>query len=344
MKKLLNILYITNPDIYLSKDGENVIAKLNNIIALRVPVHTLEGIVYFGYASITPQLLEFLCERNVHISYISPYGNRFIAKIQSPISGNVRLRRAQYKVADDVYQSINYSVNFVIGKLYNSRCVLQRLLRDHPNISSFKEVNASINELAKIIDKCRRVKDLKTLRGYEGQGARKYYGVFGSLITDKNLGFCFRGRSRRPPLDEVNALLSFLYTLLAHDVKAALETVGLDPQVGFMHLERPGRASLALDIMEELRPYIVDRATINMINNKQVSISDFLIKENGSVLINTEARKKVLEYWQNKKKQEVKHPYIKEKVNIGLIPFIQSQLLARSIRGDMEEYPPFLMR
>ena len=313
IRHLLNTIYITQPDMYLSKDGETILIQQKGQTIKQLPIHNIEGIVMMANGTITPQLINMCSENNIHVSFIS-YTNKFLVNIQNPIQGNVRLRRKQYQISDQKDESVEIARSFLIGKVYNSRCVLQRLLRDHPNSDNKGTVSYAVDRLAIGLKQVQKCNNLKSLLGVEGEAAKNYYSVFNNLITALNSDMIFMGRSRRPPLDEVNAMLSFFYTLLAHDCTAALETVGLDPQVGFYHQERPGRASLALDMMEELRPYLVDRFVVTLINNKQVSKNDFYQKENGAVFLKDEIKKKALQLWQMRKQDLIEHPFLKEKI------------------------------
>lgn len=343
VRKLLNTLYVTSPEAYLGRDGENLLIRIDDEIRFRIPIHNLESIVSFGYTGASPALMHLCASRGVALSFLTPSG-RLLAKVTSPVKGNVLLRTAQYDLSGDEHSSILFARNFVLGKLINCRTVLRRFLRDHCNEDGVKEVAVAADTLSLQIEKVMNVASLDQLRGIEGEGARTYYGVFDHLILESKDVFFFHKRTRRPPLDLTNAVMSFLYSLLSHDCAAALDTVGLDPQVGFLHRIRPGRASLALDLMEELRPYLVDRLTLSMINNRQILKSDFVSKESGGVLLTDEGRKKVIDGWQTRKQQQVMHPYFQERVALGLIPHAQAMLLARCIRGDIEGYPPFLIR
>jgi CRISPR-associated protein Cas1 len=342
MRKLLNTLYVTTPDSFLHRDGENVIIKVNNEERFRIPIHNLEGIVCFGYMGASPQLMQLCVENNVGLSFLTPHGN-FQARVNGRVRGNVLLRRTQYRMADSVDDSLNIAKGFITGKLINCRTVLNRSIRDHGDIIKCDDIKFAeellIENLLKI-DECR---NSDTLRGIEGNCAKFYFNVFDELILKQKDDFYLSERNRRPPLDNMNALLSFLYTLLAHDVESALETVGLDPYVGFFHTDRPGRASLALDVMEELRPFMADRLALNLVNLKQISGSDFLKKENGGVLMTDSGRKEVLGAWQKRKQDQIIHPYLNEKISVGLIPYVQAMLLARFLRGDIDGYPPFFM-
>lgn len=340
MRKLLNVLYLTQDDFYISKEGESIVIEKDHKKVTQLPLHNFEGIVILGNSTITPNLIKACSEKKINISFI---GNTydFEVRIQPRISGNVILRKMQYRISDSEEESHKIAENCCIGKLFNCNNVLKRLTRDHTD-SVTQEVYNSIETIKHCIKRIRNCKDNTILLGIEGEAARCYYGVFNELILNKE--FAFNGRSRRPPLDEVNAMLSFFYTLLAHDVSSGLQAMGLDPQVGFYHKIRPGRDSLALDIMEELRPYLVDRFVLSMINNRMVKANDFFRQDSGGVYLTQDQKKILLNEWQLRKKDIITHPFLNEKVEIGLIPYIQAQLLARYIRGDIDGYPPFLMK
>lgn len=343
MRKLRNVLYITNPKTYLSRDGESVTVNVEKKEIARVPIHNLEGIVCFGFMGASPSLMELCCTNDVGLSFISPYG-KFLARVGGKVSGNVLLRKTQYLLSDEADESARLAKYFVLGKLMNCRSVLQRFSRDYPSAVDV----AFRNNFSKLTDGIARIKSeylpLNELRGMEGMLSKFYFSCFDDLILSRDAAFSFDVRSRRPPLDRVNALLSFSYSLIAADCASALESVGLDPQVGFLHRLRPGRPSLALDLMEEFRPYLGDRFVLSLINNHVVRSSDFVVKENGAVLLTDEARKTVLTAWQKRKQEEIMHPYLEEKIQIGLLPYAQALLLARHLRGDIDGYPPFLMR
>lgn len=343
LRKLLNVLYVTSPEAYLAKDGENVLVLVGEETKLRIPIHNLEGIVCFGYTGASPALMHLCAERNVTLSFHSESG-RFLARVTGRVSGNVLLRRKQYRTADNLEESLKFAKGFIFGKIYNSRCVLQRFLRDHGDKGDFQDVQEGVRFLSLQLQKVVNCINESVLRGIEGESARAYYSLFDNLILEEKEVFRFNGRSRRPPLDLTNSLLSYLYTLLSHDCFSALETVGLDPQVGFMHKERPGRSSLAMDLMEELRPYLVDRLTLSLINNRQVDKKGFIVKESGGVIMTDEMRKVIIAAWQKRKQEEITHPFLGEKIAIGLIPYAQAMLLARHLRGDLDAYPPFLMK
>lgn len=343
MRRLLNTLYVTIPDAYLACDGENVLIKHKDEIKFRVPVHNLEGIVCFGFAGASPGLMHLCCERGVSLSFLTIYG-KFMGRVTGRISGNVLLRRSQYKWSDDQAIATRMARRFIAAKIINSRAVLHRVLRDHPEAIDVDLITTTIKKMAYFARQLDKADNLNEVRGIEGQVANLYFGRFNQLILTQKEEFCMSGRNRRPPLDRINALLSFLYTLLAHEVAAAVESVGLDPQVGFLHRDRPGRLSLALDLMEELRPHFADRLAVTLVNRNQISSSGFIIKENGAIIMNDETRKEVLIAWQKRKQDKIIHPYLEEKVSLGLVPYIQAMLLARHIRGDLEDYPPFFWK
>ena len=343
MKKLLNTLYITLEDSYLSLDGENVVVIDGDREIGRVPLHNLEGIVSFGYRGTSPALMGACAEKNISLCYLTPQG-RFLARVTGRIKGNVLLRKRQYKSSMDEQESLEIAKNCIFGKVYNCRWVLERAIRDHGmQIDKEKVKNASL-KLKHALTLIREARSKEQLRGYEGEAASIYFGVFDELILQQKKDFGFSGRNRRPPMDNTNALLSFSYTLLTNTMASALETVGLDPYVGYLHTERPGRASLALDMIEELRPVIADRFVLLLINKRMIQGKAFKKKENGAVIMSDDARKLVLAEWQNKKKETLMHPFLQEKVEWGMIPFAQAMLLARYLRGDLDGYPPFLWK
>jgi CRISPR-associated protein Cas1 len=343
MRQLLNTLYVTNPEASLFKEGETVEVKIEKETKLKIPIHTLGGIVIFGNIYCSPPLLALCAKNQVAVSFMSEYG-RFLAKVVGPVSGNVLLRREQYRCADDLEKSAEIARGIVAAKIANGRSVLQRSLRDHQESSGSEEIQAAIDRMAGIIRKLGERLPLEIVRGLEGEAGNLYFGVFAHLITAQKDEFIFETRNRRPPTDRVNSLLSFLYTLLTHDVTSALETTGLDPAVGFLHRDRPGRPGLALDLIEELRPFLADRIVLSLINRNQIRGKHFEILETGSVLIDADARKEILTTYQSRKQEEIMHPYLGEKVRIGLLPFIQAMLLARHLRGDIDGYPPFIWK
>jgi CRISPR-associated protein Cas1 len=346
MRRHLNTLYVTSDGAWLTKEGANVVVSREKTELGRVPIHTLGGIVCFGRIGVTPPLMGFCAEQGVRISFLNENG-RFLARVEGPISGNVLLRREQYRRADDREATTDLVRPIVVGKALNSRAVIRRALRDHGEAVAEAEATALDAAETRLTDIARRTAkagNADALRGLEGEAAQVYFGVFDHLIRAQKEEFRFAGRSRRPPLDGVNALLSFLYTLLVHDCRSAAESVGLDPAVGFLHRDRPGRPSLALDLMEELRPVLADRIALTLINRRQISTNDFRCLENGAVLLTDTGRKMVLIAYQERKRDELTHPFIGEPVTLGLVPHVQAQLLARHLRGDIDGYPPFVWR
>ncbi len=343
MKKYLNTLFITTQGAYLSKEGETVVVSVDKEKHLQVPIHALGGIICFGNVLCSPFVLGFCAENNVAISFLSEYGH-FLASVHGKVSGNVLLRREQYRRADDANYCSEVSRALLIGKISNCRAVLERALRDHADKIDSQKISFVSNSLRYSLKQFDRKIDLDTLRGIEGDAAHIYFSVFDHLIVAQKDDFKFEERNRRPPLDEVNCLLSFLYTLLAHDARSALESVGLDSCVGFLHKDRPGRPGLALDMMEEFRPFLADRLALSLINREQVQKRGFTKSESGAVLMNDETRKVVLTAYQKRKQEEIMHPYLKETVNIGLLFYIQALLLSRHLRGDLDGYPVFIWR
>ena len=343
MKKLLNTLYVTSEDSYLSLDGENVVIFNQTQEMGRIPLHNLEAIVSFGYRGASPALMGGCAGRNISLCFLTPQG-KFLARITGSVKGNVILRKRQYEASIDSDISLGIARNCILGKVYNSRWVLERATRDHGlqvDVEQMKRASGFLKDSLGYIEACT---DMAQLRGYEGEAASVYFGVFNQMILQQKKDFAFSGRNKRPPLDNVNAMLSFVYTLLTGMVASALETVGLDPYVGFMHADRPGRVSLALDLIEELRPVLADRFVLALINRKMITGKDFTKKEDGAVLMSDKARKNLLTEWQNRKKDVITHPYLGEKVEWGMIPFVQAMLMARFLRGDIDEYPPFFWK
>jgi len=340
MKKLLNTLYVSTQGSYLCHEGESVLVRVEKETRLRLPIHMLGGIVCFGQVSCSPPLLGLCGERGVHVSFMTERG-QFLARVTGPVSGNVLLRREQIRRSDDTAASCTLARGFVLGKLANSRTVLQRALRDH---GENPILNTAIDGIANVIQRVRRTEDIDILRGLEGEAANYYFSAFNGLLVSQQEAFQMTGRNRRPPLDPMNALLSFLYTLLAHDCEAALEGIGLDPQIGFLHALRPGRPSLALDLMEEFRSILADRVAVSLINLNQIAKKGFTVTESGAVTMDDDTRKTVLQTWQKKKQEIVQHPFLEERVEVGLLPHVQAMLLARHLRGDIDAYPPFLLK
>lgn len=343
MRKLLNTLYVTSPDTYLSLDGENVVVKKSEAELLRLPLHNIEGIIAFGYTGASPALMGACARKNISLSFMTQSG-RFLARIVGENYGNVTLRKEQYRISDSNALSASVARNFIMGKVFNARWVIERATRDYALRLDVDKLKSASQFMAKSLKDIAVCNDLEQLRGLEGEAASQYFGVFDDLILQQKDDFFFNCRNKRPPLDNVNAMLSFVYTLLAHDAAGALETVGLDPYVGFLHRDRPGRISLALDLMEELRPIYADRFVLSAINKKVVNSGGFTHKENGAVVMDDETRKAFLAAWQAKKQENITHPFLNEKIEWGLVPYIQAMLLARYIRGDLDQYPPFLWK
>lgn len=343
MKRHGNTLYVTTQGSYLAKEGEAIAVRVEHETRLRVPIHNLDGVVCFGQVSASPFLLGFCAERGVRVSMLTERG-QFLARVEGPVSGNVLLRREQYRRADSPEHSAAIARSFLAGKVANGRWVLLRWLRAPTGSCGEEAVRRAADLLRWELRELAGESDLDALRGIEGRAARLYFEVFDHLIARQKEGFAFPGRNRRPPQDPVNALLSFLYTLLRHDCEAALEAVGLDSAVGFLHRDRPGRASLALDLMEELRPYLADRLALSLINKQQVRAEGFTREPGGGVWMDADTRKTVITAYQKRKDDEIVHPFLDDKTTVGLVPHLQALLLARTLRGDLDAYPPFVAR
>ena len=343
MKKLLNTLFVTSEDIYLSLDGENVVANRDKQVIARYPLHTLQNIVSFSYPGASPALMGVCAEKGIGMAFCTPKG-RFLARVCGENTGNVLLRREQYRIADDRRKSCLIARNMVFGKLFNSRWSVERTVRDHGMRVEREALSHASQGLQGLLRQVMDTEEPETLRGLEGAGAVTYFNVFDEMILNRKADFFFSGRNRRPPLDRVNAMLSFAYSLLTHDCASALESVGLDAYVGFLHTDRPGRASLSLDLMEELRPCMADRFVLTLINNRMINPEDFQNQDSGAVLLTDSGRRTFLKAWQEKKRETLTHPFLKEKLTWGMIPYVQALLLARYIRGDLDAYPPFLWK
>jgi CRISPR-associated protein Cas1 len=346
MKRLLNTIYVTSEDAWLRKDGANLVVEVEGTERGRAPLHMLDGVISFGRAGASPALMAACAEAGITLSYVDPNG-RFLARVEGARSGNVLLRRTQYRLADDPARAASIVRAIVIAKTANQRAVVRRALRDHADTLAASALDALSSAERRLTDVGRRslvTADVDSLRGVEGEAGLTYFGIFATLIRVDDAAFSFAGRSRRPPLDRVNALLGFLYAMLGHDCRSALETHGLDPQVGFLHADRPGRASLALDLMEELRPVLADRLTLSLINRRQLVADDFVVEEAGGVRLTDDARKRVLVAWQERKREELRHPFLEETIPLGLVASVQAQLLARHLRGDLDGYPAFIWK
>ncbi len=344
MKSHLNTLYVTTDGAYLARRGETVLVRVEKQTKLQLPVHTIESIVSLARVGVSPSLMKLAGERGIAISLCDGHG-RFQARISGFTGGNVLLRREQYRRADDDARSAEVARAVVAGKIANGRQVLLRFGRDaDANAPGRAEVARAADGLAASLRSLDAKPDLDRTRGIEGDAANVYFSVFDHLLTHQKDTFRFTSRNRRPPLDPVNCLLGFLYAVLAHDCRSALECVGLDPAVGFLHRDRPGRPGLALDLMEEFRPVLVDRLVMSLVNRGQVNAADFKTAENGAVTLTDAARRSVLVAWQKRKQSTIVHPFIGEKVTLGLVPHLQARLLARHLRGDLDAYPPFIWR
>ena len=344
-KKHLNTLFVTLDGSYLLKDGSAVAVRHEKQIKLRVPLHNLDGIVTLGWdIGCSPQLMAACAENSVSLSFLNPYG-KFMASVIGKTSGNVLLRRAQYRGSDREEFSVKIARNLIAAKLANCRTVLRRAIRDHHKEGSVStSLKATVSLFTNRISALQRAQSLDSVRGIEGDAAATYFSVFSHLLSGHDTKITITGRNKRPPLDPVNALLSFLYAILAHDCRSACESCGLDPQVGFLHRDRPGRASLALDLMEEFRPVIAERVALNLLNRQQLTSKHFTKTETGAVEMREDVRKLVLATYQERKQTEITHPFLLEKTTLGLAPLLQARLLARHLRGDLDAYPAFLWK
>ncbi|MDO4544083.1 MAG: type I-C CRISPR-associated endonuclease Cas1c [Clostridia bacterium] len=343
MRRLLNTLFVTSENAYLTLDGENVVVKNGNVELARFPLHNFEGVISFSYAGASPALMGALAKRGINLSFCTPNGG-FLARTTANSNGNVLLRRKQYRIADDEAQSCEIARNMIFAKVHNCRWSVDRTARDHGMRVDVDRIFAAGQRLSGMLPMIKYASTLDSLRGMEGEAATVYFGVFNEMILSNKEAFFYKGRSRRPPLDKLNALLSFAYAMLSRDCSSALESVGLDPYVGFLHTDRPGRVSLALDLMEEFRPCMADRFVLTLINNRIIKAQDFSDEAGGAVNMTDEGRKRFLSEWQERKRELITHPYLKEKIPWGLAPHMQALLLARFIRGDMDGYPPFLWK
>lgn len=341
MRKLLNTLYITNPDLYLGKDGSNIVIRNDKENVHQSPIQNYENIVCFNYTGMSPALMGLCAEHNVSVNFLTPSG-RLRAKMLGPINGNVLLRREQYRIADDE-RALSYAKIFIMAKLYNSIQLLQRFLREHQNTEKAEDIRKCVQRMKESNKSLSMVEDADELLGIDGDASRNYFSVFDELILHNKDHFQFNARHRRPPTDPVNSMLSLTYSMIRILMENALETVGLDPYVGFFHKDRPGRTGFALDMMEELRSYMGDRFVLSLINQREINISDFYVQENAAVFFTETGMKKYLSLWQKRCQKTIKHPFLEETVEIGLIPYVQAMLMARTIRGDLELYPPFFM-
>ena len=343
MRKLLNTLYITSEDAYLALDGENIIILREEKSIGRFPLHTLENIVSFSYKGASPALMGACAIRHINLSFFTPRG-KFLAVTTGLSSGNVLLRKEQYRISDAEERSLLYARNMILGKVFNCRWSLERTVRDHGLRVDKEKIENVSDELYIGLQKIRKCSSIDALRGIEGELASRYFSVFDHLIINQKDSFYFKTRTRRPPMDNLNALLSFAYSILGNECAGALEGAGLDPYVGFLHQDRPGRKSMALDLMEELRAIMADRFVIGLVNRRMINEKHFDRQADGAVLMNDEGRRIFLTSWQQKKKETITHPFLGDKLSWGLVPYAQAMLLARTIRGDLDEYPPFMWK
>lgn len=340
MRKLLNTLYVTTPEAYLSKDGLNVVISVKQEEIFRIPIVNIEAIVTFGYMGVSPGVMQLCYQYNVSLTFLTPNG-QFISRIQGSTKGNVLLRKRQYTLSEDKQWALHLAQIMIAGKIQNYRSILKRYLRDYGE-------NTEVEQAAQILENCKRnvlrTQDSATLMGVEGTASNTYFSVLPHLILNQKDSFPFNGRNRRPPKDAVNAMLSLAYTLIANDITSALETIGLDPYVGFLHTLRPGRTSLALDVMEEFRAYMGDRFVLSLINKRQINKQDFTFQGKNGVLLTDSGRKTFITAWRERQKETIIHPYLNEKVEIGLLPYVQAMMLARYIRQEIDDYPVFLIK
>lgn len=346
MRRHLNTIYVTSEDAWLRKDGTNIVVEVDGVERGRAPLHMIGGVVCFGRPGASPALMAACGEAGIALSFLTPHG-KFLARIEGPRTGNVLLRRTQHRVADDPARAVPIVRGIVCAKAANQRTVMRRALRDH-GARMAPETRAALEaaelRLTHIARRAAAADDVAILRGHEGDAAQVYFSILDSMVQGERPAFAFGGRSRRPPLDRINALLSFLYAMLGHDCRSALESVGFDPQIGFLHADRPGRASLALDLMEELRPVLADRLALTLVNRGQVKAGDFSVDAGGAVSLTDDGRKAVLVAWQDRKKRDLKHPFLGETMPLGLVPHVQAMLLSRHLRGDLDGYPAFIWK
>lgn len=337
MRKLQNTLYLTTQGLYLHKQRETLIIEKQKEKIAQIPVHAIEHIYCFGNILISPFVLEFFCDHNIHVSYYTEKG-RYLGRLEGRQSGNIHLRRAQFQLSEQARQNI--ARNIIAAKIQSAKRVLQRQQRNH---GTQMDLQIAISALNRSLKQLPTVESIDSIRGIEGEAAAQYFRVFSYLLNTDN-EFEFTTRNRRPPRDPINAMLSFLYSILGKEISGALQSVGLDPQAGFLHQDRSGRDSLAQDLLEELRHWWADRLILSLINRKQIKPQQFIYEAGGAVVMNDDARKTLFQALQQKKQEKITHPYLNETIEIGLIPYVQAQLLARHIRGDLAEYPPFLMK
>lgn len=340
MRKLLNTLYVSTPLSYLTKDGDNLLVRVEGVELFRIPIRNIEEVVMFSQLGASPGAMKLCIDHNVGVTFLSPFG-KYIASLDAGARGNVLLRRTQYRIADNPEEAGALAQRFVGGKIVNQQKVLNRFIRDYRPEGAVADKFSEGKEFTKqTLKELQKITDVSSIMGIEGSIAQRYFELFPHLVLNQDFSFC--DRNRRPPTDPINAMLSFFYTLLSSSCRAALQTVGLDPYVGFLHADRPGRSSLALDLMEEFRAYLVDRFVLSTINNRQVSPKDFVWHGEKGIFMTDNCKKKLLTAWQRRKRDEIKHPYLLERTPLGLLPYIQALLLAKYIRGTLDDYPVFI--
>lgn len=343
MRKLLNTLFVTSEDSYLALENENVLVLNSDEKKGQFPLSILEGIVCFSFKGASPALMGACAKRGIQLCFMTPNG-RFLARTCGEDRGNVLLRKRQYRISDNPEQSCLIARNFIFGKVYNTRWMIERTVRDHAMRVEAEVLKQFSRQMADQLPAIAEAEDLDVLRGLEGEASSRYFAAFDHMILNQKDDFRFQDRNRRPPMDNVNALLSFAYAILANDCSAALESVGMDSYVGFLHRDRPGRASLSLDLMEELRGPLADRMVLTLINTRAIQTRHFYRQADRAVLLNDEGRRVFLNAWQERKRETLTHPYLKEKIYWGLVPYVQALLLARYLREDLDGYPPFLWK
>lgn len=343
MKHHLNTLYIFTQGAYLRKESETVVVRIGKQPKVRLPLLNIGAIACFGRVGMSPQLMGHCGQKGIAITFLTEHG-RFLAAVNGFTPGNVLLRREQYRRADDLESAKQIARACIIGKLANYRTVLRRGVRDQAASEATERLELAANRIDAALRNLRDSRSLDQLRGMEGEFSANYFGVFNDLITSQREQFVFSGRTRRPPSDRVNAMLSFLYSMLANDLRSACEATGLDAAVGFLHRDRPGRPSLALDLMEEFRPVLVDRLVLSLINRGQVKAGGFIEDPGNGVRMDEATRKLIVSAYQRRKQEVVTHPFLNEKMTLGLVTHIQARLLARHLRGDLDAYPPFVWK
>lgn len=342
--QLLNTLYVTTPEAYLHLDNDTLRIEVEHETRLRVPLHHLSAVVCFGHVMISPILMHRLADEGKSLVLLDSHG-RFKARLEGPVAGNVLLRLDQHRRVAEADFRLAAAKSCIAGKLKNCRQVLLRGARETGRADDNAALAATAEELGRALARLEHAPDLDAVRGIEGDAAKRYFAVLGLMVRpDARTAFTPDGRTRRPPLDRMNALLSFFYSLLMNDCRSAVESVGLDPQIGFLHAVRPGRAALALDLMEEFRPLLADRLALTLINRRQIAADDFVERPGGAVTLKEEARKRTLVAYQERKQETLKHPLLENTLALGLAPFVQARLLARAVRGDAEVYLPFTPR